>query len=208
MSNPVDDYLESRSGMDKKAFFGRPQLRHAAGRVGIGALEAAGGAALLSLGGAAMKSFNAIKKKKDFGEMMEANPDLQEFQSQDPKRFQQHYNSLRSMNPQFARDPTVAGTYMRQMSMSPQTAGKVIVESISGARAMPSSPAQMAMEGYRPTDYMGMPPTSQLDVARLQSERMKAQKGGLEIGKLQREQQAAQQKEQETARQAQLFGQG
>lgn len=151
--NPIDEYLESdvHQMMEKKANLGTA-MSFVGKRVGTGALEAAGGAALLTLGGAAIKAYKGISKKRDFRGMMEANPDLQEYQGQNPKQFQVHYNSFRNMNPSFASDPVVAGTYMRQMSMSPETAGKVIVESLGGARALPPSMMDQAMSMYRPTD--------------------------------------------------------
>lgn len=150
----LDEYLSSdaHEELEKRAIVNQQALRFIGRRVGTGALEAAGGAALLTLGGAAIKAFKAIGKKRDFKGMMEANPDLSEFQRENSKQFTQHYTSFRNMNPQFAGDPVVAGTYMRQMSMSPATAGKVIVESLGGARAMPPGMMDTAMGMYRPTD--------------------------------------------------------
>lgn len=125
MSNPVDDYL----GTEKVAV----NWGGVADTVIGGAASGAAGAATLALGGAAMKAFGAIMKRSDFKSMMEHNPDLHEFQQENPKQFNQHYNSFRGMNPTFAKDPVVAGSYMRSMSMNPATAGKAIVESMESA---------------------------------------------------------------------------
>jgi hypothetical protein len=131
---PIDDYLQTkeaapawvkevgRGAMDvaKPRQTGQflAQLGLVAGGVGLAA--------------AARQAYHAITKRSDFDAMMGANPDLKEFQRENPKQFTQHYNSFRRMNPQFASEPTVAGTYMRQMSLNPESAGKTIVESIGG----------------------------------------------------------------------------
>jgi hypothetical protein len=153
MSNPVDEALE----MKKEAFLGgllgaAKQVGKGAGRdamteVGRGALQAAGGAAVIGLTGAAMKAVNAIRKKKDFRQMMDSNSDLQEFQREDPRQFNRHYNSLAGMNPEFAHDPVVSGTYMRQMSMSPQTAGSTLVQSLESRQK--TSPWQMGISAAK-----------------------------------------------------------
>lgn len=124
--NPVESYLSSRIGLRKTADTGL--ARH----LGMGALAGAGAAAVVPLAGVVQKAITAIRKRHDFKQLMEVNPDLQQKAQQDPKQFNQLYNSLRSMNPHFAKDPVVAGTYMRRMSEFPDTAGQVIVESLSG----------------------------------------------------------------------------
>lgn len=143
MSNPVDEFL----AMKKEANLG--QLgKMVGGEVGKGMLQAAGGAMIVGLAGAAMKAFQAAKKRRSFQGMMEHNPDLQEFQREDPQRFNAHYNSLHGMNPEFAQDPIVSGTYMRQMSLSPQTAGTTIVQSLeSKQRVAPWSVGVSMMRG-------------------------------------------------------------
>lgn len=140
MSNPIDDYLEEREKIAGPAGFMGKMVGGAAEGVsakGLGLLGAHTALTAGAMGGVAavQKIYHAITKKKHFNEMMEANPDLQEFQRENSSQFNQHYTSLRSMNPTFASDPIVAGTYMRQMSMQPATAGKVVVESLGGVPA-------------------------------------------------------------------------
>ena len=98
--------------------------------------QAAGGALALfgaaQLAGAAQKTYLAIRKKNEFSQMMEADPELAQRQAEHPEHFARIYNSFRSMNPRFARDPIVAGNYMRQMSAEPERAGMMIVESLRG----------------------------------------------------------------------------
>jgi hypothetical protein len=135
VSNPIDDYL----GMHKKAFgflgpnFGRQAMTSmregAAQAVGQGAV----GLAAAGIGVAAMKSYRALRKRSDFKQMLEANPDLAEHQEADPMKFNAHYNSLRAMNPGYAEDPIIAGTLMRQMSLSGNNAGHVLMESMDSS---------------------------------------------------------------------------
>jgi hypothetical protein len=148
MSNPLDDYL----GMRKRAFgpLG-PNFGHAAARsFQEGAAQATGqyavGLGAAGIGVAAMKIYRAVRKRKDFKDMLEQNPDLASYQEQDPVKFNAHYNSLRTMNPGYAEDPTIAGTLMRQMSMHPHTAGKVLMEGMeSSSRALPRSQSQFSI---------------------------------------------------------------
>lgn len=148
MSNPVDDYLALR----KTAFgplgpnFGPLVTRNfqegAAQAVGQGAV----GLAAAGLGVAAMKAWQAVRKRKDFRDMLEQNPDLAAYQESDPMKFNAHYNSLRKMNPGYAEDPIIAGTMMRQMSMHPNTAGKVLMEGLeSSSRGLPRSQSQLSL---------------------------------------------------------------
>lgn len=61
-------------------------------------------------------------------------------------KFNAHYNSLRKMNPGYAEDPIIAGTMMRQMSMHPNTAGKVLMEGLeSSSRGLPRSQSQLSL---------------------------------------------------------------
>lgn len=129
MSNPIDEALE----MKKEAglgFLGKGAKEE----VARGAQQALGGALVVGVAAAGMKAVQAIRKSKVYKEMMGSNPDLEEFHREDPRQFNQHFNSLHSLNPQFASDPVIAGTYMRQMSMSPQTAGTTLVQSLESKK--------------------------------------------------------------------------
>lgn len=124
--NPVDEYLASK----EKTALKMPNVNlQEAGRLATVGAAFAGG---LGVQKGVAKVYRAITKKRDFDHMMQSNPDLEEYRAQNPSQFNQHYTSLRRMNPEFASEPTVAGTYMRQMSMNPGSAGKVIVESLRG----------------------------------------------------------------------------
>lgn len=138
--NPFEKYLQTKEAQRKTA---GPLGRFAQaagqgakrvmepselGRVGAQA-AIVGGAGLLTAG--AHKAYLAITKKRDFDNVLKYNPDLVEHQQANPDMFNQHYSSLRSMNPMFAKDPIVAGSYMRQMSMNPTGAGMALVNSLS-----------------------------------------------------------------------------
>jgi hypothetical protein len=80
---------------------------------------------------------DAATKQRDFRRMLSFNPDLQEHHERDPRMFNQMYSSLRTMNPGFAKDPLVAGTYMRRMSESPLTAGGVLTDAVGSRDKLP-----------------------------------------------------------------------
>lgn len=90
--------------------------------VGEGLPLAVAGAAMAGLGGAAGKGYKALKerftKPKDYKAMLEANPSLRK---EPAKKVQMLYNSLRTMAPTMAKDPLIAGSFVRDtLSLSPE----------------------------------------------------------------------------------------
>lgn len=144
MTNPLDAYFETKEagGMDVARSVGR----RAAGAVGKGALGgmgAAGGAAAVgAVGVAASKLWDAVTKAHDFRSMMGStfNADLHELHATQPKQFNEAYSSLRRFNPGFAKDPMVAGTYMRRiMEMRPNVAGGALIDALGHRDRVPPS---------------------------------------------------------------------
>ena len=129
MSNPLDDAL-----MAKEAFFREAATAFkgmmGGKAVGEGLGHTAIGLGIAGMGAAAMKIKDSISKKRDFKEMLSLNDDLHQEQDQDPKFFNAAYNSLRRTNPEFGRDPIVAGSYMRKMMANPDAAGLTIAQSV------------------------------------------------------------------------------
>lgn len=168
MSNPVDEYLEkyaARGGRGFPAYAdiaravaegiqragGRPKPK---GPMELGkavGLRAGALAGAFGLYAAAQKTYSAITKQRDFNAMLEGNPDLAAEHKRDPKTFNRLYGALRSMNPQFAAEPVVAGTYMRRMMQSPESAGGTIVESLQAARG--TRPQVRLTMGEEPSIY-------------------------------------------------------
>lgn len=144
MTTEVDDFLEA---FEKEAGPDFRRLGQMAGdaamSAGMGAL-AAGAAGAASL--AARKVYDAATHGRDFRTMLEYNPDLDEHRRRDEKLFNQHFTSLRNMNPSFSADPIVAGTFMRQMAENPANAGSVLREALSGRDKMPSLLGNMGQE--------------------------------------------------------------
>jgi F0F1-type ATP synthase membrane subunit c/vacuolar-type H+-ATPase subunit K len=151
MSNPVDDYLKTKEAASQLAFpFARQSAVMQAGKqmaatAGKGLMHGAAAAAGFGLATAAAKAYSAMTKKRDFEEMLSANPDLVEAHKADPVQFVRHYNALRRMNPQFAAEPVVAGSYMRSMSESPETAGRIAVEAVGAGRGLPRPEASLTI---------------------------------------------------------------
>lgn len=188
MSNPVDDYLESCPPMTKKADLGgmaRGMLRGARGafsspEIGKLLMQTGAVAGVTALAGAARKAYNAATKSTDYKMMLDVNPDLVESQQTDPKMFNQYYNSLRSLNPTFAADPVVAGSYMRQMTENPYNAGNILVNSMGAAPRIPSSRLKDYATGLS-IAQLGAPPSAidelklQEQEAKLQNQRLKGQ---------------------------------
>lgn len=138
MTSPLDQYL-----MEKTALFGisGEKARELAGSTAVQLGVAAGLAAAPAV---AQKVMNAVTKRHSYNQMLDQNPDLSEARDDNPQQFNNFYNSFHRLNPEFARDPVVSGTYMRQMMAHPEGAGKVIVESLKGREGF-SSPGFDAM---------------------------------------------------------------
>lgn len=110
--NPVDDFLKTADWLGS---FGR-----GLGRAATGALTAAaisGGAAGVSKGIDYMSQ--RFGKARDYKSMIQANPTLKKH---DAGQVQMVYNSLRSQAPSMAKDPLIAGSFVRRtLEMSPES---------------------------------------------------------------------------------------
>lgn len=139
--NAVDEFL----GM-KKVAFGKGFGQHV-GMAASGALAGGlGAAAAGGIGMAVSKIVDAATKSHDFKEMLAANSDLHEHYQADPKKFNMMFSTLRTMNPQFSKDPLVAGAFMRRMALSPEGIGGIATEAL-GAHGDFENPLQEMFTG-------------------------------------------------------------
>lgn len=175
--DPIDQYLSVKeagvggfardfaSGAAESAF----NPKTLGGAAGVAMIGAAGTA----LGAAATHAYRAITKQRDFKAMLSHNADLVDEHANNPQQFNQMYSSFRAMNPQFAADPIVAGTYMRQMAMSPSTAGHAIVSSLKDApRAQTPAwvDAVYSQIGKQPQNSRAQDPLSSMKLQQLKSQ--------------------------------------
>jgi len=137
MGNPVEELLKSAGLWD--------EVGRGIGGKGVGFGGALGrqlpaSAATAAITGVTLgiaKGYEAIRdrinKTRDFKAMLQATPDLRHF---DASHTQMMYNSLRTLAPSLARDPLVAGSFVRDAlhlspehgpAIPPQTA-KLLVE--------------------------------------------------------------------------------
>lgn len=190
--NPVDEYLKVKEAQPPLSFMARAR----------GALPYFAASTAAYLGGnialdGLRAAHRAVTKKRDFNQMLEHNPDLQEARQDNPKQFNQMFKSLRSMSPEFSADPLVAGTYMRRMISAPQTAGMLAVEALGARRGMAP---QLAIPPQLIPKVPGIPTAEQAETEQLRVEEARRGEGEAEqradIASAQAEQQA------ERARQA------
>lgn len=132
--NPVEAFLQEKHGGLGDAFgraanssFGQRVI----GKAGDAATAAAVGAGITVAGTYAGKLYDAATKGRDFRRMLEHDPRLQSRQDDDPRMFNQFYSTLRTFNPDFARDPVVAANYMHRMLDNPEAAGGQVVETLN-----------------------------------------------------------------------------
>lgn len=96
------------------------------------------------------RSYYAARKGHDFKQMIEANPD---FKRRDDQSVRRAFGALHRLNPSFAREPLVAGAWVRHaldssigetgMSINPQSAA--LVSNAYKGRASPSQAAASAI---------------------------------------------------------------
>lgn len=121
MSNPIDEFFEEytpKEGKTKEASFSAMMSQIPSGAAQGLAMGVTGGvaaAAAAGIGVAAHKAYLAATKQRDFNKMLEFNPALKAQKRENPKMFNQAFSSLRNMNPEFSKDPLVAGQYMEQI---------------------------------------------------------------------------------------------
>lgn len=92
----------------------------------LGTAVASGAVALAGV--AVSKLYDAATKARDYRAMLATNPEVREFAKTSPERAGALFTSLRSMNPEFSKDPFVAGEYMRRFSEFPGREGGYMME--------------------------------------------------------------------------------
>ena len=167
--NPVAEYLTTKQagfGSAARGFgqgfaeqatskgFGGATANAAMG-AGIG-MGLTGIAALGTM--AATKLYDAATKARDFRVMLENNADLAEKHKENPRQFNQMFSTLRNMNPEFSRDPLVAGSYMRQMVEDPMHAGGKAVEALNFRDKAQSPVSKALLEGVFRKGTSAQPP--------------------------------------------------
>lgn len=155
MTNPAEEFLKEKRafgmGGAASALKGAGRALAPLGQSAVGAIGAgAGAAAFMGLVGGAGKLYSAATKSRDFRNMLEANPDLREHQQQDPAGFNRLFTSLRSMAPEFSKEPMVAGHYMRQGMEGPvEGRGQVSVQAMNARKPLQTGPvSEAALQGF------------------------------------------------------------
>lgn len=147
--NPLDEFLMAKKG----AAMPSPSMGSVFGKAllsgGAGALATAG---IAAAGVAVSKIYDAATKMRDFRAMMGSpfNADLHEHYSSRPHEFNAAYSSLRAVNPDFSKDPMIAGTYMRRMmTFDPASAGGPLIESLQHREKGPGTGMEAFLAGGR-----------------------------------------------------------
>lgn len=140
MSNPVEEFLLAKEafGLGGMGNAAKGFGRQAGTAMGMGVATGLGGAAFAGLTVGAAKLYDAATKTRDFNNMMEANPDLHELHKEDPAGFNRMFSALRTMAPDFTKEPLVAGTYMRTgMVGSVENRGATAVDAMERSSRTP-----------------------------------------------------------------------
>jgi len=153
MSNPVEEFLKTAGiwGNFMKGLRGEGASGFS-GALGSQVPTGVAAAAVTGVGMGIAKGFEKIHdrltKARDYKSMLQATPDLRHF---DASHTQMMYNSLRSLAPTLARDPLVAGSFVRDaLRLSPEhgpaippATAKMLVETQAKLQG-PSLARQMA----------------------------------------------------------------
>lgn len=151
--NPVEEFFQVKEafGLGQLAPVAKSYGKNIGGALATGAATGIGGAAFAGLTLGAAKLYDAATKTRDFNSMLDANPDLHEHHQADPAGFNRMYSALRAMSPQFAKEPLVAGSYMRTaMLEGPEGRGYLAVRALreSGPGQRPGPLTEAALGGF------------------------------------------------------------
>jgi hypothetical protein len=164
--NPVEEFLKVKEAFNLGQLgpAAKGYGRQVSGALATGAATGVGAAAFAGLTVGAAKLYDAATKTRDFNNMMEANPDLHEHHQADPAGFNRLYSALRTLAPDFAKEPLVAGTYMRTgMLEDPSGRGQQAVKAMrdSGPGQRPGPLTEAALGGFSKGVGMSRPPQEQ-----------------------------------------------
>jgi len=134
-ANPVEEFVSTYGEKNASRFDGvKSLMRRGGSMVGKSTLDGLGNAIALSAVAAVAaggeKAYSAMTRERDFKRMMASNPDLHTDHQNDPRTFNMAFNSLRSMNREFAADPYVAGAYMRAAGPANLQGGSLLAEKV------------------------------------------------------------------------------
>lgn len=134
-ANPVEEFVSTYGEKNASRFDGVKDLFRRGGSMagkslmdGIGAGLAMATISAVAAGGE--KAYSAMTRERDFKRMLASNPDLHTDHQADPHTFNMAFNSLRSMNREFAADPYVAGAYMRAAGPANLQGGSLLAEKV------------------------------------------------------------------------------
>jgi hypothetical protein len=152
--NPVEEFLQVKEAFNLGQLgpVAKSYGKNLGGAMAAGAATGIGGAAFAGLTLGAAKLYDAATKTRDFNNMMEANPDLHQHHQADPAGFNRMFSALRTMAPDFTKEPIVAGTYMRN-AMEGVDPGQRGVVAVSAARDRGQGPrpgplTEAALSGF------------------------------------------------------------
>jgi hypothetical protein len=148
-----DEILEQLGAIVKKAAaMGNPSMlrRFGGAAAGVGAMAATGIA--YSLAG---DMYDAVKrgisKTRNYRTMLEANPDLKDLPA---ANVQKAFATLHRFNPEFAGDPTVAGSFVRRQAQFPEFDTNQLANLV-GARKNLSDLKKLPIPGKAPWETSG-----------------------------------------------------
>jgi hypothetical protein len=143
---------------EKLAIEWGPIARRLASKAGLGAAATAGGLGVLGLYNIAHSKIKQLKddigKAKHYKAMLENNPELSD-SNVDAKVIQNHFNTLYKFNPDYAKDPMVAGAYVEQ-SMDAARPNLAVLNQMVGAREQHIKSEAFSRETPATRQFIGM----------------------------------------------------
>ncbi len=171
--NPVEEFLTEKRAFGLSSFGKalsaiKPQAQHLASQAGTAVAVGAGSAAFAGLTLAAGKLYEAATKTRDYKRMLEANPDLEHYRTGEPENFNRMFSALRTMAPEFTKEPLVAGSYMRKaMEGYPEQRGSVAVQALNDRHPPKLGPlSDAALSGFSRGLGMGSPESPRQQLVR------------------------------------------
>jgi hypothetical protein len=164
-----DEILLELDGIVKHAGMGGAMAgRFGNAMAGIGASVGAGIAYSLA-GDLYDAARRGITKSRNYKNMMQDNPDLENLPA---KNVQQAFSALHRFNPEFASDPTVAGSFVRRQATLEEFDPQMLTQLV-GARKNLVDTKKLPIPGRNPWDK-----PEEKDQRRLQSEKLRKDLSG------------------------------